>query len=51
MRQAYPSDVSREEFEVIRGELENAKKVTKPRKVDMYEIFCAVLYVMREGGR
>ena len=39
----YGSDVSRERFEIIRGDLEKAKKVTKPRKVDLYDVFCAVL--------
>ena len=39
----YGSDVSREQFEIIRGDLEKAKKVTKPRKVDLYDVFCAVL--------
>jgi len=30
----YPSDISREEFEIIRKYSENAKKKTKPIKVD-----------------
>ena len=45
----YPSDVSREQFEVIRADLENARKKTRPRKTDLYDIFCAVLYVVRGG--
>ena len=45
----YPSNISREEFELIRGELEGAKKKTKPRKVDLYEVFCAILYVLKSG--
>jgi len=40
----YPSNISREEFEKIREDLERARKKTKPRKVDLYEVFCAVLY-------
>jgi transposase len=51
MRQAYPSDVSREQFEIIRPLLESAKKVTHPRTIDLYDIFCAILYVLREGCR
>ena len=43
----YPSDVTREQFEIIRPDLEAAKKKTKPRKYDLYDIFCAVLYVLR----
>ena len=45
----YPSDISREQFELIREELENAKRKTKPRKYDLYDIFCAVLYVLHGG--
>jgi len=49
MRREYPSDVSREQFEKIREILESARKKTKPRKIDLYEIFCAVLYVLKSG--
>ena len=45
----YPSDISREQFELIREELEQAKRRTRPRKYDLYDIFCAVLYVLRGG--
>ena len=45
----YPSDISREQFELIREELEHAKRRTKPRKYDLYDIFCATLYVLRGG--
>jgi transposase len=31
--------------------LESARKVTKPRDVDLYDVFCAVQYVLREGCR
>ena len=51
MRAAYPSDVTREQFETIRYTLEPARKVTHPRRYDLYDIFCAVLYVLREGCR
>ncbi|MGQ5525723.1 IS5/IS1182 family transposase, partial [Chitinimonas sp. PSY-7] len=36
MRTAYPSDVSREQFETIRPLLESARKKTSPRRVDLY---------------
>lgn len=49
MREEYPSDITREEFEMIRDELEGAKKKTHPRKYDLYDIFCAVLYMLKEG--
>ena len=46
-RQVYPSDISQEQFEKIRELLENHKKRTKPREVDLYEVFCGVLYVLK----
>jgi hypothetical protein len=49
MRKTYPSDVSREQFERIRLDLEAARHVTKPRTVDLYDVFCAVLYVLKGG--
>ena len=44
-----PSDISREQFELIREDLENAKKKTRPRKTDLYDIFCAILYLLKGG--
>jgi len=49
MRKPYPSDITREQFELIKGDLETVKKVTKPRDVDLYEIFCAILYRLKNG--
>ncbi len=49
MRAKYPSDMSREQFETIKPLLEGARKKTKPRTVDLYEVFCAVLYLLRTG--
>jgi transposase len=49
MRKAYPSDISRVQYEMIKEELENCRKKTRPREYDLYEIFCAVLYVVKEG--
>ena len=49
MRRSYPSDITREQFEVIRPILERAAKRTHPRKYDLYDIFCAVLYLIKEG--
>ena len=43
----YPSDITREQFEIIRPDLENTKRKTRPRKYDLYDIFCAVLYILR----
>ena len=51
MRDYYPSDITREEFEVIRYSLGTAKKSTHPQTIDLYDIFCAVLYRLRESCR
>ncbi|WP_410529794.1 IS5 family transposase [Wolbachia endosymbiont (group A) of Cydia strobilella] len=49
MQKSYPSDISRKQFEKIRTILENSRKRTKPRKVDLYDVFCGVLYVLKSG--
>lgn len=49
MRKHYPSDISREQFEQVRLLLEGARKKTRPRTVDLYEVFCAVLYLLKSG--
>jgi transposase len=49
LRKPYPSDISKEKFEQIREELVSFKKRTKPRTVDLHEVFCAVLYVLKSG--
>lgn len=46
---SYPSDISREQFEKIRFELEHFKKQTKPRTIDLYDVFCGLLYVLKSG--
>lgn len=48
-RKTYPSDISRKQFEVIRADLESIKKRTRPREVDLYDVFCGVLYVLKSG--
>lgn len=45
----YPSDITREQFEIIRNDLESAKKQTRPREIDLYSIFCAILYIVKGG--
>ena len=49
MRKKYPSDITRKQFKRIQPILESARKKTKPRTVDPYEIFCGVLYVLKSG--
>ena len=49
MEHTYPSDVTREQFEKIRPILESARKKTKPRKLDLYDVFCGVTYMLKSG--
>ena len=49
MRKRYPSDISKEAFEEIKPLLESVRKQTKPRTVDLYEVFCGVLYLLKSG--
>ena len=49
MRKKYPSDITCVQFEKIRPFLESARKKTKPRSVDLYEVFCSVLYLLKSG--
>ena len=47
MRKPYDSDITREQFAHISRDLENAKKRTCPRIVDLYDVFCAILYLLK----
>lgn len=50
MKTDYPSDISREIFEAkVQPILAKARKKTKPITVDIYEVFCGVLYVLKSG--
>jgi transposase len=49
VRTAYPSDISREQFGLVEYELQSVRKATRPRTYDLYDIFCAALYVLKEG--
>ena len=41
--------MSQEKFEEIRPLLQSVRRHTKPTTVDLYEVFCAVLYLLRTG--
>jgi hypothetical protein len=45
-KKEYPSDVSRVRFQQIRPLLEGVRRRIKLRTVDLYEVFCAVLYLL-----
>ena len=40
MSHSYPSDISREQFARILPVLESARRRTKSRTVDLYDVFC-----------
>ena len=42
MSHSYPSDISREHSPVFCPPLESARRRTKPRTVDLYDVFCGV---------
>ena len=45
----YQSDITREQFERIRPMLESARKKTRPRTVDLFDVFNGVLYILKTG--
>ena len=45
----FPSDINRQQFEQVRELLEAARRKTRPRKHDLYDVFCAVLYFLDTG--
>ena len=47
MSHSYPIDISREQFTRILPDLESARRRTKPRTVDLYDVFCGVLYLLK----
>ena len=49
MSHSYPSDISWEQFARILPILETARRRTKPRTVDLYDVFCGVLYLLKSG--
>ncbi len=49
MSHSYPSDITREQFARILPMLESARRRTKPRTVDLYDVFCGVLYLLKSG--
>ena len=49
MRKTYPSDITREQFEKILPILEGVRNKTRPREVDLYDVFCGLLYILKTG--
>lgn len=49
MEKLYPSDITRKQFEIIEPLLSGANKQTRPREIDLYYVFCAILYILKSG--
>ena len=49
MRETYDSDITRDQFNAISRDLEFIKKKTRPRVVDLYEVLCAILYLLKNA--
>lgn len=47
MRKTYQSDITRKQFAEIEPLLLGARKITAPRKLDLYDVFCAILYILK----
>mgnify|MGYP001567649540 FL=1 len=45
----YPSDITRAQFKNIAPLLEGARKKTRPRKLDLYDVFNGLLYLIKSG--
>lgn len=48
-KKKYASVISREKFAELEPLLRSVRRRTKPATVDLYEVFCALLYVLRTG--
>jgi transposase len=49
MSHCYPSDIDREQFNKIKPLLESARKKTRPRVVDLYDVICGISYLLKSG--
>jgi transposase len=45
----YQSNISREQFELIRPGLEGLRKLMRSRRCDLYDVFNAILYSLTTG--
>lgn len=45
----YPSNISREQFKRIRETLESCWKKTRPQRIDLSDVFCGVLCILKSG--
>ena len=48
-RKIYPSDISREQFALISEMLGGAAHRICPRSMDLYDVFCAIVYLLKSA--
>jgi len=49
-RKSFPTDVLRADFEKVRVLLDSARKTTRPKLHDTYDVLCAVLFIVRNDA-
>jgi transposase len=48
-KKTYPSDITREQFAKVLPILESVRSKTRPKTLDLYDVFNAVLYLLKTG--
>lgn len=51
MSKAYPSNLTRDQYELLSDLIPEAKSGGRPRRVDMWEVLNAIFYILVEGVR
>lgn len=51
MSKAYPSNLTRDQYELLRDLLPEAKSGGRPRSVDLWEVLNAIFYLLVDGVR
>ncbi len=51
MSKAYPSNLTRAQYEVLSDMIPEPKPGGRPREVDMWEVLNAIFYILVEGVR
>lgn len=49
-RPTFPTDITREQFGQVSDLLESARRKTRPRKHDLYDVVCGLFYILRTGS-
>jgi transposase len=51
MSKAYPSNLTRDQFELLNDLIPEAKPGGRPRQVEMWDVLNAIFYILVEGVR